>query len=85
MSAAARYASEAGAEGMSRAQTLAHTLRKKLGELDQVKLSDRGSQKCAIVTLALKGWDAERLKLKLRTRGLHASASLREDGVLDMD
>ena len=49
------------------------------------RLLDRGAERCAIVSLAVPGRDAEELKLRLRERGVNTSAANREHGLLDMD
>jgi selenocysteine lyase/cysteine desulfurase len=46
---------------------------------------DRGTTRCAIVTVAVAGRDAADLKLRLRARGINTSVSDRQDAVLDMD
>ncbi len=46
---------------------------------------DRGAVQSAIVTVVVEGWEADPLKLRLRAMGINTSASLREDGVIDMD
>jgi selenocysteine lyase/cysteine desulfurase len=83
---AARYALEAGVErGGGRARELAATLRRKLGELNGIRVLDRGRELAAIVTIEVAGWDATELSKLLRTRGINTSASLREYAVIDMD
>jgi selenocysteine lyase/cysteine desulfurase len=85
MGAAARYTSEVGAAGMARARHLAAVLRERLGAVPGVLVLDRGAERCAIVTVAIAGRDAEEVKVALRRRGINTSVSRREDGVLDMD
>jgi selenocysteine lyase/cysteine desulfurase len=85
MGAAARYAATAGEAGMSRARRLAAGLRQRLAELPWVRVLDRGRERCAIVSLAVRGWDASELKLRLRERGINTSAANRQHGLLDMD
>jgi len=82
---AARYALAVGPGGGERAWALAAELRRQLGGLPGVRVMDRGRERCAIVTIDVPGHDAADLKLKLRARGVNASSSDREDGVLDMD
>jgi cysteine desulfurase/selenocysteine lyase len=85
MGAAARYTSAVGAAGMSRAWRLAAELRQRLAAMPWARLLDRGAERCAIVSLAVPGRDAEELKLRLRERGVNTSAANREHGLLDMD
>lgn len=82
---AARYALEVGRAGGERAWRLATRLRERLAELPGVRVLDRGRRRCAIVTIDVRGWNAAELKLSLRERAINASASDRDDGVLDMD
>ena len=46
---------------------------------------DRGRILSAIATAAVPGRDAADIMLALRRRGINTGASLREDGVIDMD
>src|SRR5262249_30695626 len=57
----------------------------RLGEMPWARVLDRGAERCAIVSLAVRGWDANELKLALRARGINTSSSSREHGLLDMD
>ncbi|HVE79528.1 MAG TPA: aminotransferase class V-fold PLP-dependent enzyme [Gemmatimonadaceae bacterium] len=83
---AARYALDVGvAEGGSRAIALAAGLRERLAALPGVRPLDRGRTPCAIVTAAIAGRDARDVVAALAARGVNASATLREYGVLDMD
>jgi selenocysteine lyase/cysteine desulfurase len=83
---AARYALGVGVErGGRRAIELAAILRRKLSELDGIRVLDRGSELAAIVTVEVAGWDAAELSKLLRTRGINTSASLRAYAVIDMD
>jgi selenocysteine lyase/cysteine desulfurase len=83
--AAAEYALEAGQAGLDRAQQLAAGVRGRLREMDGVRVMDRGERLCAIVTATVAGWEADPLMRRLRTMGINTGASLREDGVIDMD
>jgi selenocysteine lyase/cysteine desulfurase len=85
MGAAARYSAAVGEAGMSRAWRLAAELRERLAPLPGTRVLDRGSERCAIVSLAVQGRDAGELKLRLRERGINTSAANREHGLLDMD
>jgi selenocysteine lyase/cysteine desulfurase len=82
---AARYALDVGNAGGERAWALAARLRERLAELPGVRVLDRGSKRCAIVTIDVRGRDAADLKLRLRERGVNTSSADRDDGVLDMD
>ncbi|HLZ93485.1 MAG TPA: aminotransferase class V-fold PLP-dependent enzyme [Candidatus Acidoferrum sp.] len=83
---AARYAQSVGiAQGGRRARELAAALRGKLGELDGIRVLDRGSELAAIVTVEVAGWDARDLSKLLRSRGINTSASLRAYAVIDME
>ena len=83
---AARYALRVGVErGGGRARALAATLRGKLGQLEGIRVLDRGSELAAIVTVQVSGWDARDLAKLLRTRGVNTAASLRAYAVIDMD
>jgi selenocysteine lyase/cysteine desulfurase len=85
MGAAARATLAAGQEGRDRASALAAELRERLAAVPGVRVLDRGRERCALVTVAVDGWQATELKLRLRERGVNTSASRREDGVLDLD
>ena len=82
---AARYALAVGEAGGERAWSLAANLREQLAAIDGVRVLDRGSTRCAIVTIDVRGRDAADLKLQLRARGVNTSSADRDDGVLDMD
>lgn len=83
--AAARYALEVGPAGYERAWRLAALLRGELERVPGVRVLDRGRERCAIVTVQVRGWDAAALKLRLRERGINTSSANRSSGVLDMD
>ncbi|HMH81931.1 MAG TPA: aminotransferase class V-fold PLP-dependent enzyme, partial [Gemmatimonadales bacterium] len=82
---AARYALDVGSTGPDRARALAAELRARLGEIREVRVLDRGRERCAIVTVDVADRDAAELKLELRTRGINTSSADRQSGVLDMD
>jgi selenocysteine lyase/cysteine desulfurase len=82
---AARYALAVGAEGQERARRLGAMLRERLAKVRGVRVLDRGRERCAIVTVDVRGQDAEELKLALRSRGINTSSTDRKSGVLDMD
>jgi selenocysteine lyase/cysteine desulfurase len=83
---AARYALAIGVErGGRRARDLAAALRRKLTQLNGIRVLDRGAELAAIVTIEVAGWDATELSTLLRTRRINTSASLRAYAVIDMD
>src|SRR5438105_1589642 len=83
--AAARYALAAGEPGHERAWRLAALLRERLDRVPEGRVLDRGRERCAIVTLDVRGRDAAELELRLRERGINTSSADRMSGVLDMD
>ncbi|HEX2611591.1 MAG TPA: aminotransferase class V-fold PLP-dependent enzyme [Gemmatimonadales bacterium] len=86
LGAAATYALEVGLDvAGDRAQALAQYARDRLAELPDVRVLDRGPELCAITTAAIRGRDAQELKLALRARGINTSSPEREDAVIDMD
>src|SRR2546421_153551 len=85
LGAAARYALAAGELGHERAWRLAALLRERLDAVPEARVLDRGRQRCAIVTLDVRGRDAGDLELRLRERGVNTSSADRTSGVLDMD
>jgi len=83
---AARYALGVGlAEGAGRSSQLAAYARERLAAVDRVRVLDRGSRLCAIVTAEVTGCDARAVVSRLRERGINANASLRAYALLDMD
>jgi selenocysteine lyase/cysteine desulfurase len=86
LGAAATYALEVGLNvARDRARALAQYARDRLAELPDVRVLDRGPELCAIATAAIRGRDAQELKLALRARGINTSSPEREDAVIDMD
>ena len=85
LGAAARYALAAGQPGHERAWRLAALLRERLDRVPAGRVLDRGRERCAIVTLDVRGRDAAELELRLRERGINTSSADRKSGVLDMD
>jgi selenocysteine lyase/cysteine desulfurase len=84
--AAAEYALGVGIErARDRSWALAAYARARLSAMDGVRVLDRGPELCAIATAELGGWDAEKVKLALRARGINTSSPQREDAVIDMD
>jgi selenocysteine lyase/cysteine desulfurase len=82
---AARYALAVGPRGYERAWRLAGLLRARLVAIPGVRVLDRGTERCAIVTVDPAGRDAATLKLALRARGINTSSAGRGAGVLDLD
>jgi selenocysteine lyase/cysteine desulfurase len=82
---AVRYALDVGEGGYERARGLAARLRERLAGIAGARVLDRGTDRCAIVTVAVAGRDAAELKRRLRERGINTSVSDRQDAVLDMD
>ena len=86
LGAAAEYALQAGVESTGRrARELAEYARSQLAGIPGVRILDRGPELCAIVTVAVDGWDTGDIKLALRSRGINTSSPHREDAVIDMD
>jgi selenocysteine lyase/cysteine desulfurase len=86
LGAAATYALEVGLDvARDRARALAQYARDRLAELPDVRVLDRGAELCAIATAAIRGREAQDLKLALRARGINTSSPEREDAVIDMD
>lgn len=86
MGEAARYANTIGMHVITpRVQDLAARLRTKLEALPHIRVLDRGSNKCGIVTAAVDGHDARDIMLRLREEAINVSATLRDYAVLDMD
>ena len=85
MGAAVTYAQGVGDVGLERGTELAAELRERLRGVPGVRVLDRGRRLCSIVTVELRGWDAEPAMFALRARGINTGASLRTDGVIDMD
>jgi selenocysteine lyase/cysteine desulfurase len=84
--AAARYASAVGMELIGRrVLALASRLRKGLDTIDQVRLLDRGSELCGIVSAGIEGRDPGELVAALRNRGINTSAQIRVYAVIDYD
>ena len=86
MGEAARYALDVGMDVITpRVKELACTLREKLGALPHVRVLDRGSERCGIVTAEVKGHDARVVADRLREEAINVSATLRDYAVIDMD
>ena len=86
LGAAARYALQVGVEEAgARAWALAATLRKQLASVPDVRVLDRGTTQCAIVTASVSGKDPAKLVRELRRRGINTSSADRTSAVLDFD
>jgi selenocysteine lyase/cysteine desulfurase len=86
MGAAAAYALDVGVEDAGRrAAELAAYCRTGLRGIDGVRVLDRGSRLCAIVTAEVRGFDAAVVVSRLREEAINTSATRREFAVLDMD
>jgi selenocysteine lyase/cysteine desulfurase len=84
--AAAWYALDVGiASAQARAWTLAARLRDALGAIPGVRVMDRGTTRCAIVTMTAEGRQADPIVRALNERGINAAPSLREFGIYDFD
>jgi selenocysteine lyase/cysteine desulfurase len=83
---AARYAMAVGMDAISqRVIGLGQRVRDQLGRIDQVRVLDRGSELCGIVSAAIDGCDPGELVTALRARGINTSAQRREYALLDYD
>jgi selenocysteine lyase/cysteine desulfurase len=85
LAAAVRYAIEVGLEPITlRASALAAKLRLLLDGIDGVRVLDRGREHCAIVTVAVDGWNADDFHRELTARGIN-SGSLLEHSRFDFN
>ena len=83
---AARYAMAVGMEAISRRVIgLGQRLREQLASIDQVRVLDRGSELCGIVSAAIEGRDPGELVTALRARGINTSAQRQEYALLDYE
>jgi selenocysteine lyase/cysteine desulfurase len=62
----------------ARSPMLARSLRDGLAAVDRVQVLDRGRELCAIVTIAIDGWEPDEFKRALDQRGINSAISLRE-------
>jgi selenocysteine lyase/cysteine desulfurase len=86
MAEAARYAASVGLDAIeTRVAQLADILRRKLRELDGVRVLDRGPALCGIVSAATLGQEPRALMLALRERGINVNAQARPSALLDFD
>jgi len=82
--AATQYALAVGIDAIAdRTPALGGHLRDRLAEIDGVRILDRGSERCAIVTFTLGGWTSEALVDELRRRRINSSVSAREHALFD--
>lgn len=83
---AARYATAIGlAPIRDRVWALARRLRAALDGIDGVRMLDRGTELCGIVSVAIEGGNPEELVAGLRHRGINTSAQIRVYAVIDYD
>ena len=83
---AARYATEIGLDAIrDRARSLAQRLRETLPTSEGVRVLDRGSERCAIDTIAIAGRDPAEIMRALRERRINTTAQIREHALLDFD
>lgn len=86
LGAACRYALAVGVgAGGLRARALAAYAREKLGDLDGVRLLDRGRDLAAIATLSVGQAGVGDLLVWLRKRQINTGISIREHAIIDMD
>jgi selenocysteine lyase/cysteine desulfurase len=80
---AVRYALGIGIERIAQRTTaLAEQLRSQLAAAG-LRVLDRGSQRCGIVTVAIPGHDADLFLTELHRRGINSNISRREYAVID--
>jgi selenocysteine lyase/cysteine desulfurase len=80
------YAREVGlGVARDRSWALASELRRRLAEMDGVRVLDRGDELCAIVTAQLTRRPAPDVVAELREQGINTSAVDRTTAVLDLD
>lgn len=86
MGKAARYATDIGIEAIrDRVQSLAHLLRTSLSDDRRLKVLDRGSELCGIVSVAIEGHDVHEMVAALRERKINSTGQVRIYAVLDFD
>jgi len=68
-----------------RVGVLATRLRKALGATDKVRVLDRGSELCGIVSAWIDEWDPPELVAALRDRRINTNAQKRVYAVIDYD
>jgi selenocysteine lyase/cysteine desulfurase len=81
---ATRYALSVGMDKIARrTPALGAQLRQGLKEIEPVRVLDRGSEQCAIVTFTIDGWIGEAFKKQMDMRGINSSLGFRELALLD--
>ena len=86
MGEAARYAAGIGLDPIrARIGTLAVRLRAALGEVDGVRVLDRGPTLCGIVSVAVDGRVPSDLMAALRARRINTTAQTRVSALIDND
>jgi selenocysteine lyase/cysteine desulfurase len=86
LAAAVRYAIEIGLEPITlRASALAAELRLLLHGVDGVRVLDRGREHCAIVTVAVDGWNGDDFHRELTARSINSGISLLEHSRFDFN
>lgn len=83
---AVRYALDVGmGDAQALSWGLADTLRRRLEKIPGMRVLDRGSRRCAIVTASIEGWEGEAIAIRLREAGINTTSTLRWFGIYDMD
>ena len=83
--AAADYAQQVGmADIAARTTALADALRARVAARG-LRVLDRGTDRCGIVTIEIPGWEPSRFHAALSERGINASISRRAYAVIDYD
>lgn len=84
--AAARYANQLDGKAVAkRACALAAEARRRLAEIDGVRVLDQGAWLGAIASFAVAGWTSDALAAELRRRRITTSISHRAYAVIDFD
>lgn len=82
---ATRYALSVGIDKIARrTPTLGKRLRQGLEQVEHVRVLDRGSEQCAIVTFTIDDSVGEDLKKQMDKRGINSSLGFREWALLDL-
>jgi selenocysteine lyase/cysteine desulfurase len=85
MGEAAAYALDVGVERAGEyAASLADHARQRLTALPGARVLDRGSRRCAIVTVEIAGTDAGTIVTRLREQAINTTATMRAYAVIDM-
>jgi selenocysteine lyase/cysteine desulfurase len=84
VAAAVKYALAAGMDAIAaRTRALGAKLRDALAAVDGIRVLDRGSELCAIVTLTAEGWSSDALHDELERGGINSSVSERQHAQYD--